>query len=109
MKRSNIRTTINFQSAINMSSCLNIAIEGCCHGELDQIYDIIIKYQQNNHKTIDLLLICGDFECVRDIVDLQCIAVPQKYKKLNTFHQYVTGEKIAPVLTIFIGKLSFYQ
>lgn len=29
--------------------------------------------------------------------------MPTKYRKLNSFHQYVTGEKKAPVTTIFVG------
>lgn len=82
---------------------LVVAVEGCCHGELDKIYQELRNYEQRHGRKVDLLLICGDFECVRDIFDLQCLAVPEKYRKLNTFHQYVTGEKIAPVTTIFIG------
>ncbi|KAK9502897.1 hypothetical protein O3M35_011584 [Rhynocoris fuscipes] len=31
------------------------------------------------------------------------MAVPQKFKKLCTFYKYYSGEKTAPVLTIFIG------
>lgn len=86
-----------------MSRVLNVAVEGCCHGELDTIYAAIAENERRTRKKVDLLLVCGDFECVRDIVDLECLAVPQKYRKLNSFHQYVTGEKIAPVTTIFVG------
>ena len=86
-----------------MSTLLNVAVEGCCHGELDTIYDEIRNHQSKTGTPVDLLLICGDFECIRDLVDLQCIAVPQKYRHLNSFHQYVTGEKVAAVPTIFIG------
>mmetsp|Transcript_15811 Transcript_15811/g.23789 ORF Transcript_15811/g.23789 Transcript_15811/m.23789 type:complete len:517 (+) Transcript_15811:84-1634(+) len=82
---------------------LNIAVEGCCHGELDIIYDTIREAEKRGGPKVDLLLVCGDFECVRTNTDLQCVAVPQKYRKLNTFHQYVTGEKVAYVPTIFIG------
>ncbi|KAJ1442303.1 hypothetical protein B484DRAFT_426873 [Ochromonadaceae sp. CCMP2298] len=52
---------------------------------------------------VDLLVVCGDFECVRDIFDLECLAVPLKYRHLNSFHRYVTGQQVAPVLTIFVG------
>jgi lariat debranching enzyme len=82
---------------------LNIAIEGCCHGELDFIYSTIRNTEASTGKKLDLLLLCGDLQCVRDAFDLQCVAVPHKYRKLNTFHQYVTGEKVAPVMTIFVG------
>lgn len=29
--------------------------------------------------------------------------MPQKYQALGTFHQYYSGERVAPVLTIVIG------
>ena len=81
---------------------LNIAVEGCCHGELDAIYDTI-RDCSGRGIGIDLLLVCGDFQCVRNSSDLECVAVPTKYRKLNSFHDYVSGRKIAAVPTIFIG------
>ncbi len=57
---------------------INIAVQGCCHGELDTIYKAI---NESNIK-VDLLLICGDFECMRQEADLQCLAVPMKYRKM---------------------------
>ena len=84
-------------------SKLNIAVEGCCHGELDIIYSCIKKTQSERGITTDLLLICGDFQCVRHYEDFESVAVPHKYRKLNTFQDYVTGKKTAPVMTIFIG------
>lgn len=82
---------------------VTIAVEGCCHGELDTIYAEIAAKERQLACKVELLLVCGDFQCVRDAVDLQCLAVPHKYRRLNTFHHYATGEKIAPVLTVFIG------
>ena len=64
-----------------MSRRLNIAVEGCCHGELDKIYASIADAAANGIH-VDLLLICGDFQCVRDYTDLQSVAVPPKYRKL---------------------------
>lgn len=64
-----------------MSRQLNIAVEGCCHGELDEIYKSIATAATNG-VTVDLLLICGDFQCVRDVTDLRSVAVPDKYRKL---------------------------
>ncbi|KAI5956895.1 DBR1 [Candida jiufengensis] len=75
---------------------LKIAIEGCCHGELNKIYKSIPK-------TTDLLLICGDFQALRNESDFQALNVPEKYQRLGDFHQYYNGNKKAPVLTIFIG------
>jgi lariat debranching enzyme len=81
---------------------LNVAIEGCCHGELDLIYDTIRDVSSKGVK-VDLLLVCGDFQCCRNAVDLQSLAVPQKFRKLKNFAEYVSGRKVAPVVTIFIG------
>ncbi|KAG1869997.1 lariat debranching enzyme, C-terminal domain-containing protein [Suillus subluteus] len=46
---------------------------------------------------------CGDFQAIRNHRDMQCMAVPQKYRQLGDFHKYYTGERTAPVLTIVIG------
>ena len=64
---------------------LLIAIEGCCHGELDAIYAHIAALERENEYSIDVLLICGDFQAVRNLRDLQCMAVPDKYKQLGGF------------------------
>ena len=84
-------------------SSLHVVVEGCCHGELDHLYHLIEESKRIDRKEVDILLICGDFQSVRDELDLNCLAVPNKYKNLNTFHEYVNGTKVAPVLTIFIG------
>jgi lariat debranching enzyme len=66
-----------------MKDYLNVAVEGCCHGELDVIYETIrVSERESGAAAVDLLLVCGDFECVRNEVDLECVAVPQKYKKM---------------------------
>lgn len=54
---------------------LNVAVEGCCHGELDTIYSNIKDYEIRTNRIVDLLLICGDFECVRDKIDLECLGI----------------------------------
>ncbi|KAH8099620.1 DBR1-domain-containing protein [Cristinia sonorae] len=82
---------------------MKIAIEGCCHGELEAIYSHIASLEASNGYKVDLLLICGDFQAIRNERDLQCMAVPDKYRKLGEFHKYYTGEKKAPILTIVIG------
>ncbi|KAH3754117.1 lariat debranching enzyme-like [Dreissena polymorpha] len=82
---------------------MKIAVEGCCHGELDAIYQTLELLEQKNNIKVDLLLICGDFQAVRNMADMDCMAVPQKYKQMNTFYKYYSGEKVAPVLTVFIG------
>lgn len=82
---------------------MKVAVEGCCHGELDKIYETLEFIEKKENIKVDLLLICGDFQSVRNKGDLQCMAVPPKYQRMNTFYKYYSGEKKAPVLTIFIG------
>jgi lariat debranching enzyme len=80
-----------------------IAVEGCCHGELDKIYETLGFIEKEHGRKVDLLLCCGDFQAVRNIYDLSCLAAPQHHLRMQTFYKYYSGEKIAPVPTIFIG------
>lgn len=49
------------------------------------------------------MLLCGDFQALRSKHDYASLAVPAKFKQLGSFHQYYSGERVAPVLTIVIG------
>jgi lariat debranching enzyme len=80
-----------------------VAVQGCSHGSLAAIYDSIARYTSIHGRTVDLLLLCGDFQALRSVHDFPSLAVPPKYHTLGTFHQYYSGEKVAPVLTIVIG------
>ena len=40
-------------------------------------------------KRTDVLLICGDFQAVRNDADMPCMAMPQKYWQLGTFSSSV--------------------
>jgi lariat debranching enzyme len=82
---------------------LIVAVEGCCHGELDNIYETIRISEEKMSKKVDLLIICGDFQALRNNTDMNNMAVPDKFKHIGTFHKYYSGKYIAPVLTIFIG------
>ncbi|KAL4071430.1 Metallo-dependent phosphatase-like protein [Scleroderma yunnanense] len=82
---------------------MKIAVQGCCHGALDAIYSHIHTLETTHNYKIDVLLICGDFQAIRNRADLYCMSVPQKYRELGDFWKYYTGEKQAPVLTIVIG------
>ncbi|XP_056294707.1 lariat debranching enzyme [Pseudoliparis swirei] len=82
---------------------MKIAVEGCCHGELDKIYETIGYLEKKESIKVDLLLCCGDFQAVRNEGDMNCMAVPLKYRMMQTFYKYYSGEKKAPVLTVFIG------
>ncbi|EOD30914.1 hypothetical protein EMIHUDRAFT_99203, partial [Emiliania huxleyi CCMP1516] len=82
---------------------MRIALVGCGHGELDSIYASVAQIEAVHQTTVDLLLICGDFQAVRNQSDLATMACPAKYRSMQDFHRYYSGEKRAPVLTIFIG------
>jgi hypothetical protein len=41
---------------------LQVAIEGCCHGELDNIYATLEYMQKAKGQKVDLLICCGDFQ-----------------------------------------------
>uniref|UniRef100_A0A8D8YS11 Lariat debranching enzyme n=1 Tax=Cacopsylla melanoneura TaxID=428564 RepID=A0A8D8YS11_9HEMI len=82
---------------------MKIAIEGCAHGELEKIYNTIALIEQRENFKVDLLICCGDFQSTRNAEDLACMACPPKYRDMCSFYKYYSGEKQAPILTIFIG------
>ncbi|XP_064387809.1 uncharacterized protein LOC135335991 [Halichondria panicea] len=82
---------------------MKIAVEGCCHGELNKIYEALQHAEQKQGIKIDLLICCGDFQAVRNQDDLLCMAAPEKYRQLMNFHEYYSGKRQAPILTLFIG------
>ncbi|TPX23186.1 hypothetical protein DIZ76_012512 [Coccidioides immitis] len=81
-----------------------LAIEGCGHGKLHEIYDSVKKSAEaKGWDGVDLVIIGGDFQAVRNSNDMACMAVPAKYKKIGDFHEYYSGARVAPYLTIFVG------
>ncbi|CAH9070812.1 unnamed protein product [Cuscuta epithymum] len=82
---------------------MKIAIEGCMHGDLDNVYATLLHLQDAENMKIDLLICCGDFQAVRNKKDLESLNVPHKYRTMNSFWKYYSGEKVAPFPTIFIG------
>lgn len=82
---------------------MRIAVEGCCHGELNAIYGTIKEIETRDHIKIDLLLICGDFQACRNFEDIASMAVPDKWKRIADFYRYYNGELTAPIPTVFIG------
>ena len=96
---------------------INIAVEGCCHGELEIIYDRLLDYEQEQGTKIDLLICCGDFQSIRNELDYLSCSIPPKYQKLGTFCKYygsssssssssttsTSTTRMAPIPTIFIG------
>ena len=75
----------------------------CLPRYTDKIYATIEHLERENATKIDLLIICGDFQSVRNEHDLLSMAVPDKYRQMCSFWKYYAGVAVAPVLTLFIG------
>ncbi|EEA28790.1 lariat debranching enzyme [Talaromyces marneffei ATCC 18224] len=83
---------------------VRIALEGCGHGKLHDIYAKVTESAKSkNWDSVDLVIIGGDFQSVRNANDLTCMSVPSKFRQIGDFHEYYSGKAIAPYLTIFIG------
>ncbi|KAI0140496.1 lariat debranching enzyme, C-terminal domain-containing protein [Xylariaceae sp. FL1272] len=83
---------------------VRVAVEGCGHGTLDAIYASVARASRaRGWDGVDLLIIGGDFEAVRNAADLSVMSVPAKYRELGDFPAYYSGQKTAPYLTIFIA------
>ena len=87
---------------------VRIAVQGCCHGELDKIYETVEEINASitsrrliqgggggkEEELISLLICCGDFQAFRNEDDLECMACPPKYRSLGDFHRYYSGQKV---------------
>ncbi|KAI9226801.1 MAG: lariat debranching enzyme, C-terminal domain-containing protein [Piptocephalis tieghemiana] len=82
---------------------MRIAVEGCCHGELNAIYGALGRRQEVDKVKVDLLIICGDFQGLRNEADMETLACPAKYRRLGDFADYYAGRKKPLCPTIFIG------
>lgn len=80
-----------------------IAVQGCGHGNLDNIYQRLSELEKKDGKKADILLVCGDFQALRSNLELPTLACPPKYRHLGDFHSYYGGRKVAPLPTLFIG------
>ncbi|PGH17102.1 hypothetical protein AJ80_04977 [Polytolypa hystricis UAMH7299] len=81
-----------------------VAVQGCGHGMLHDIYSSVKESAAlKGWDGVDLVIIGGDFQAVRNSNDLASMSVPQKYKQIGDFHDYYRGARVAPYLTIFIG------
>jgi lariat debranching enzyme len=93
------------------------------HGNLNCIYASVTKAcETKGWDGVDLVIIGGDFQvhfpsylfwllveakaymqAVRNSYDLNCMSVPKRFRAIGDFHEYYSGARIAPYLTIFIG------
>ena len=82
---------------------LTIAVQGCCHGDLNRIYKTVAEMEKKENTKASALICCGDFQSLRSRNDFVSLNVPDKYKELGDFHEYYSGTRKAPILTVFIG------
>ncbi|KAK8094932.1 Lariat debranching enzyme [Apiospora hydei] len=83
---------------------VRVAFEGCGHGTLDAIYAAVQNAASvRGWDKVDLLIIGGDFQAVRNVADITVMSVPTKYRHLGDFLKYYRGTVKAPVTTLFIG------
>lgn len=83
---------------------VRIAVEGCGHGSLNDIYGTVDrKATEKGWDSVDLVIIGGDFQALRNANDATCLSVPDKFKQIGDFHEYYSGARAAPYLTLFIG------
>ncbi|KAK7061209.1 RNA lariat debranching enzyme [Favolaschia claudopus] len=86
---------------------MRIAVVGCSHGALDDIYKAIHRVDADTKKSgqlpVELLLCCGDFQALRCNADLYTMKAPTKFRLMKDFHNYYAGRKMAPILTIVVG------
>ncbi|KAH6610151.1 lariat debranching enzyme [Trichoderma cornu-damae] len=86
------------------SQGVRVAVEGCGHGTLNAIYASVKQSaQERGWDGVDLLIIGGDFQAVRNAADLTVMSCPVKYRHIGDFHEYYSGTRQAPYLTVFIG------
>ncbi|KAL3072790.1 hypothetical protein niasHS_017764 [Heterodera schachtii] len=82
---------------------LKVAVVGCSHGQLEAIYERMVQMESQQNAKFDLLICCGDFQSIRNHGDLHHFHAPFHHRKLGTFYKYYSGEKVAPLLTLFVG------
>ncbi|KRX00252.1 hypothetical protein PPERSA_10751 [Pseudocohnilembus persalinus] len=82
---------------------MNIAFNGCFHGEIEKVYDTMELMEKEQNIKIDALVCCGDFQAVRNQLDLQYMHVPKRFSTMGCFHEYYSGKKTARYLTLIIG------
>ncbi|KAK4226966.1 lariat debranching enzyme, C-terminal domain-containing protein [Podospora fimiseda] len=86
------------------SQSVRVAIEGCGHGTLNAIYSSVeTACKERKWDGVDVVIIGGDFQAVRNQDDLTVMSVPNKYLQLGDFADYYAGRRKAPYLTIFVA------
>ena len=95
--------TVPYRKSICQMSSLKVAVIGCTHGAIDDIFVAIQEIQKVQKNSIDLIICPGDFQAFRNNNDLQCMACPEKYRHLGSFWKYYAGHSVANIPIIFVG------
>ena len=102
--RDNADNFLNMNVQLTQTSGVRLAVEGCGHGTLHAIYASVEEScKRKGWPGVDLLIIGGDFQAVRNAFDLNCVSMPARYRAMGDFHEYYSGQRKAPYLTIFVG------
>lgn len=75
---------------------MKIVVVGDVHGNLKEMY------QKASDLDADLVLQLGDFQAIRNPIDLRQASIPEKHKKLGDF-PYLYNQGKVPIPTYFIG------
>lgn len=86
----------------NFFFMVKIAVVGCMHGELENLYETLLYLERLHNIKFDLVVCCGDFEVLTDSTfDWLCrklICLPRKF----SYTVYLSSSwKLAVVVTIF--------
>ena len=79
-----------------------IAVQGCLHGNLDELYESVDKLAVERDVKVDLLICCGDFESLRNEPDLQCMAGPAHQENGDILQVQFTLTKSLLVNLIYV-------
>ncbi|MES1908909.1 MAG: hypothetical protein MHM6MM_001747 [Cercozoa sp. M6MM] len=101
--RENLLRLLELERPAAQQGIVRVAVQGCGHGQLDHIYELVLEREQKEGKRVDLVCICGDFQAIRDLDDMLCVARPEKYHELGHFWEYYQGRMRAPIPTVLIG------
>jgi len=81
-----------------------VAVVGCLHGQLSQLYQDIASRDKSEGKQTNLVIVCGDMQTVRHSQDIPSVNIPKKYlQDIGDFAEYYDGKKKVPILTVCIG------
>jgi len=65
---------LQFEIELNrIAMLLQIAVEGCCHGELEKIYATLQHLERAEGRKVDLLICCGDFQVINSQEIAPCL------------------------------------